>query len=491
MDQYSNISDKGRIDWFTVILYLIFVTFGFINIYAANFDFESRDSESFVLTGNALRQLIWIGTALVLAFVIMKIDVAFFETYALGFFLIGIVVLVLTIFLPPLDVRGTKSFIGIGPFTIQPAEFMKFVIILALARVLSLYNFILMKPKHLLLASALILVPFGIVILQNEMGQALVYLALILVLYREGLPGGVLFMGFAFVLYFIFGVKFSGDADTLFTTGDLIVMLLIQLFMAGLVWTYVKRFKVGLIVLLIPGCLFLGAYLFSLMNIQINWGLVAVIALSMASLYLLYLYFRFRLRTYLFIVLFAVGSFVFHETTEYVFHNVLDAHQSVRIKSLLGMIDDPTGIGWQVRQSQIAIGSGGLWGKGFLEGTQTKLGYIPDQDTDFIFCTIGEEHGFIGTALVMILMMVFLLRLLYLAERQSSIFGRAFGYGVISIILFHVIINVGMVIGFMPVIGIPLPFFSYGGSSLWGFTLMIFVFLRIDKSRKRKFSIDD
>ena len=481
----NDISEKGRIDWFIVILYLLFVAFGWLNIYAANFDLESRGDEGFELAGNALRQLIWIGTALVVAFIIMKIDAAFFETYAFIFFLIGVVVLILTLFLPPLDVRGSRSFLDIGPLRVQPAEFMKFVIALALAKVLSIYNFNIMKPRNLLLVSAIILVPFAIVLLQDEMGQALVYIALVLVLYREGLPGGVLFMGVAAIVYFIFGIKFSDVSLGMFTKGDLIVMSLIIIFTAGLVWSYVKRFKVSLFILLIAGSIFLGAFVLSHFGIHIDWGLTALIALSSVALYLLYLFFRYRVRTYLYIFFFAIGSFLFHESAEYVFTDVLEPHQRVRIEVLLGMIDDPSGAGFQVRQSKIAIGSGGFWGKGFLEGTQTKLGYIPDQDTDFIFCTIGEEHGFVGTALVMVLFMIFMLRLLYIAERQTSVFGRVFGYGVISIFLFHWMVNVGMVIGIMPVIGIPLPFFSYGGSSLWSFTMMLFVLLRIDKMRKR------
>ena len=482
----NDIAEKGRIDWFTVIFYLLFVSFGWLNIYAANFDLESRGDEGFELAGNALRQLIWIGSALVLAFVITKIDVSFFETYAFVFFLIGVVVLILTIFLPPLDVRGSRSFLDIGFIRVQPAEFMKFVIALALAKVLSIYNFSIMKPKNLLLVSAIILVPFAIVLLQDEMGQALVYIALVLVLYREGLPGGILFMGVAAIVYFIFGIKFSETQLGMFSKGELIVMSLIIVFTAGLVWSYVKRFKVGLFVLLIAGSIFLGAFVLSQFEVQVDWGLTALIALSSVALYLLYLFIRFRMRTYLYIVLFMIGSFAFHESAEFVFEEVLEPHQSIRIKMLLGMEDDPQGAGFQVRQSKIAIGSGGLWGKGFLEGTQTKLGYIPDQDTDFIFCTIGEEHGFVGTALVMLFFMIFMLRLLHISERQTSVFGRAFGYGVISILLFHWAINVGMVIGIMPVIGIPLPFFSYGGSSLWSFTIMLFVLLKIDKMRKRK-----
>ena len=482
----NDISEKGRIDWFTVVLYLAFIVFGWFNIFAANFDLESRGDELFEITGNAQRQLIWMGTALIVAFIITKIDVAFFETYAFVFYLIGIVVLILTIYVPPIDVRGSKSFVDIGFMRVQPAEFMKFLIALALAKVLSIYNFNLMKPKNLLLVSAIILVPFVIVLLQNEMGQALVYFALILVLYREGLPGGILFTGAAAIAYFILGIKFSETLLGMFTKGELIVMLLIITFSAGMLWSYVKRFKTGLFILLIAGAVFLGAFVLSYFEVAIDWGLTAFIALSAVALYLLYLFIRYRMRMYLYIFFFAVGSFVFLQSTEYVLNDVLEPHQRVRVELLLGMVDDPRGAGFQVRQSKIAIGSGGLWGKGFLEGTQTKLGYIPDQDTDFIFCTVGEEHGFVGTTLVVVLFMVFLLRLLKIAERQTSVFGRTYGYGVVSIFFFHILVNVGMVIGIMPVIGIPLPFFSYGGSSLWGFTIMLFVLLRIDKMRRKK-----
>jgi rod shape determining protein RodA len=218
---------------------------------------------------------------------------------------------------------------------------------------------------------------------------------------------------------------------------------------------------------------------------MVDWGVVALIALSVVALYLLYLFFRYRRKSYIYIFLFLIGSFAFLESVEYVFYEVLQPHQQMRIKVTLGMEQDLSGAGYHVGQSKIAIGSGGIIGKGFLNGTQTKLKYVPEQDTDFIFCTIGEEHGFIGSTLILILFMLFVLRLLFLAERQTTIFGRVYGYSVVSVFLFHLIINVGMVIGIMPVIGIPLPFFSYGGSSLWGFTILLFIFLRIDKSRKR------
>lgn len=267
--------------------------------------------------------------------------------------------------------------------------------------------------------------------------------------------------------------------------GELIAIILIVIFSAAMVWNYLKRRKEVLIILLLLVLVFLGTYVISFFSVPVDWGITAITAFSMTGLYLLFLFFRNRKKHYLYILLFMIGSFVFLESVEYVFYDVLQPHQQMRIKVTLGMEQDLSGAGYHVGQSKIAIGSGGLTGKGFLNGTQTKLKYVPEQDTDFIFCTIGEEHGFIGSAIIMILYMVFILRLLNLAERQTTTFGRVYGYGVVSVFIFHLIVNIGMVIGIMPVIGIPLPFFSYGGSSLWGFTILLFIFLRIDKSRKR------
>ena len=218
---------------------------------------------------------------------------------------------------------------------------------------------------------------------------------------------------------------------------------------------------------------------------DIDLGLMAIIALVIVSLYLLYLSVRFRKKTYVYILFFVLGSFAFVESSEYVFMDVMQPHQQMRIKSTLGMEKDLQGSGYHVGQSKIAIGSGGVLGKGYLNGTQTKLKFVPEQDTDFIFCTIGEEWGFVGSTVTLLLFTIFIFRLIHLAERQTSIFGRVYGYGVVSIFLFHLMVNIGMVIGIMPVIGIPLPFFSYGGSSILAFTILLFIFLRIDKARKK------
>lgn len=479
----KEIQEKGRVDWLIVGMYLLFVLLGWLNIYAASFDLENATS-MFDLSGRAGMQLVWIGTSLILAFSLMKIDVGFYETYAFVFYFVGITLLLLTLAVAK-DINGSRSWLVLGPIRLQPAEFMKFIVVLTLARVFNTYGFRLMERKNLLLVLGIILLPVVLVILQSETGTALVYLSLVLMLYREGLPGGILFMGVAAILYFILGIKFSNTMVGMISLGELIAVILIILFTAGLVWNYMKRREVSFIIVSIGLLSFLATYIVSLFGVAVDYGLTALVALALVGLYLIFLFLRFRKKTYLVMLLFLVGSFAFLESAEYVFTDVLQPHQQMRIKVTLGMEQDLRGAGYHVGQSKIAIGSGGLSGKGFLNGTQTKLKYVPEQDTDFIFCTIGEEHGFIGSTLIIILLSVFVIRLIHLAERQPTIFGRVYGYGVVSIFAFHLIINIGMVIGIMPVIGIPLPFFSYGGSSLWGFTILLFIFLRIDKSRKK------
>lgn len=477
------IEEKGKVDRITLFLYLLFVVIGWFNIYAASYDLENATG-MFDLSTRAGSQLIWIGTSLLIAFSLIKIEVSFYETYSFLFYLIGIFLLVVTLIVAQ-EINGSRSWLIIGPVRLQPAEFMKFIISLALAKVLNTYDFKLMDKKNLMLVSSIIILPTLLVIFQSETGTALVYLSLILVLYREGLPGGVLFMGIAAIIYFILGIRFSDEQIGMLSKGEIMTVVLIIIFSAGMVWSYLKRKRTFFIIILISSVPFLIALILYFFSETIDWGMFSLISLGVTALHLLYLFLRYRVKTYFYIFLFLIVSFGFLESTEYVFNDVLQPHQQMRIKVTLGMEQDLSGAGYHVGQSKIAIGSGGLTGKGYLNGTQTKLKYVPEQDTDFIFCTIGEEHGFIGSTIVMILFTVFVLRLLKLAERQTPTFGRVYGYSVVSIFFFHLLINIGMVIGIMPVIGIPLPFFSYGGSSLWGFTILLFIFLRIDKSRKR------
>ncbi len=478
----SSISKRGHIDWGTVIFYLTFVLLGWLNIYAASYDLENT-VELFDLSGRAGTQLVWIGTSLLLAFVLMKIEVGFYETYAFVFYLFAIFVLPVTLAVAP-DINGSRSWLVLGPIRLQPAEFVKFVIALALAKVFNIYGFELMRRKSLLIVAGIILLPTLLVIMQSETGTALVYLSFVLMLYREGLPGSILFMGISAILYFILGIKFSDTQIGLFSLGEIISVACIIVSAAGIIWARSKYKKTAVTVFLVGGAIFAGGFLLSFLVENIDYGLVALIAMMAVLLFLIWLFLRYRKKIYFYVLMFVIGSFVFLESAEYVFYNVLQPHQQMRIKVTLGMEQDLRGSGYHVGQSKIAIGSGGLTGKGFLNGTQTKLKYVPEQDTDFIFCTIGEEHGFIGSTLILLLFVIFILRLIHLAERQTSTFGRVYGYAVACVFLFHLLVNIGMVIGIMPVIGIPLPFFSYGGSSLWGFTILLFIFLRIDKSRK-------
>ena len=304
-------------------------------------------------------------------------------------------------------------------------------------------------------------------------------------LYREGMPGSILFTGVAMVLYFVVGIRFA-DVMLSYTStsvGTLVVLVFIQLFTVAMLYVYCRDRREALRLFGITMGVMLVSLLFSLYVIPFDISYVGTIVCVLLILYLLWRFLMTRFRNYLWIALFTLGSLLFFNLADYGLNHVLEPHQRVRINVLLGLEEDLKGAGYNVHQSEIAIGSGGLEGKGFLNGTQTKLKFVPEQDTDFIFCTVGEEEGFVGSAGVLVLFLALILRLIHLAERQPYRFGRVYGYCVLSIFLFHVFINVGMVLGLTPVIGIPLPFFSYGGSSLWGFTILLFIFLRIDAGR--------
>jgi rod shape determining protein RodA len=299
------------------------------------------------------------------------------------------------------------------------------------------------------------------------------------------MPGSILFTGISAVIYFVVGIRFGQELmpDGSTPIGEFAVFSLITVLSALLVNTYCSRKKTVWEILLYHGGSILLALLFSMFVIPFNVVYFLYAECVGLIVYLICLSLRERVMNYFYIALFAIGSVGFLYSADYVFEDVLKPHQRSRIEVLLGMKEDLAGAGYNVNQSKIAIGSGGLLGKGFLNGTQTKLKYVPEQDTDFIFCTVGEEQGFLGASIVLILFMTLILRLIALAERQSSRFVRVYGYCVLSIFFFHLFINIGMVLGLTPVIGIPLPFFSYGGSSLWGFTILLFVFLRMDASR--------
>lgn len=481
---YRKDSIWKTVDWWTIALYVILVMCGWLSVCGASYDYG--DPDFFSLSTRAGKQLMWIGCSFGLGFVLLMIEERFYDTYA--YLIYGILLLLLfgTIFNPH-EIKGSRSWIVLGPVSLQPAEFAKFATALALAKYIGEYTFSMEKGKNLMMALGIILVPMVLIVCQKETGSALVYLSFFLVLYREGMTGAVLFSGICAVVYFIVGIRFSEVMmpDECTSWGDFSVMTLIVIFSALLVKAYGKNYSraFGYILLAGLGTILLGV-LFSLYVIPYDVAVLQAFVFLALCIYLVYLFLRERLRSYLYILFFALGSVGFFYSADYVFNDVLEPHQQVRIKVLLGMEDDPTGAGYNVNQSKIAIGSGGFLGKGFLNGIQTKLKYVPEQDTDFIFCTVGEEQGFVGASAVILLFSVFIWRLIWLAERQSSRFGRVYGYCVLSVFFFHLFVNVGMVLGLTPVIGIPLPFFSYGGSSLWGFTILLFVFLRIDASRE-------
>lgn len=475
----------ASLDWWTFGLFLLLAIAGCLSIYGASYNFDNTGFFNFDQRSGM--QLIWLGMSLFIGVCIMLVDANNFFSWAF-FIYAGIILLLLVTVVLGADVKGSRSWLIIGPLHLQPAEFAKFATSLALARYMGSYNFNIKNSKDYMSVAGLLLLPLGLIFLQNETGSALVFFSLMLMLYREGMPGIILFLVVCMASFFVVGLKYG--QTILFeqtVVGQFVVLLLILVIVCGMVVVYRKdavttRFLLlsNLSVLLL-GVLVnaLGWWIFNLCYLQLGLLIFSFLYLSLQSL-------RNRNVQYVVIGLFALGSAAFLYSTNYVFDEVLEPHQQIRIKVLLGMEDDPSGAGYNVNQSKIAIGSGGLFGKGFLNGTQTKLKYVPEQDTDFIYCTVGEEQGFLGAVFILALYMALLLRLIAMAERQHSVFSRIYGYCVVSIIFFHVFINVGMVLGLLPVIGIPLPFFSYGGSSMWGFTILLFIFLRLDADRSQR-----
>ncbi|TFH25865.1 MAG: rod shape-determining protein RodA [Bacteroidia bacterium] len=461
----------ANLDWISILLWLVIMVFGWMNIYSANI--MEADGSMFDLSQRFGKQLIWIGASLVLAMLLLALDAKFYIyfSYFLYVILLGVLLGVLIF---GREINGAKSWFVIGGFQLQPSEFAKPITALALANLLSSHNYNLKRFWHLVKAGAIIMVPPMLIILQPDLGSVLVYSAFILVLFREGFSASIMMMLAALALLFF---------TTLLLDKALILLLLV---VASLIIYMVasRSFKKGVgnavwiagIFGLFYGINYLLQTEFSLFML----GLASLLPVSMVVVVK-----GFRLREYVRMKILAglIISIVFIISVDFAMNNVLKPHQQHRIYVTLGLEDDPQGVGYNVNQSKIAIGSGGFSGKGYLNGTQTKLHFVPEQSTDFIFCTVGEEWGFLGTTFVILLYAGLFLRLIKLAERQRSSFSRIFGYGFISILLIHFIVNIGMTIGLLPVIGIPLPFFSYGGSSLWAFTMFLFIFLRLDASR--------
>lgn len=366
------------------------------------------------------KQLIWISLSIFVGLVILLIDGKFYSTFAIPIYVVNMLLLVVVL-VTARDVAGARSWIDIGSFKLQPSEFAKSATALALSYYLSTLNIKMDELKTKLIAGLILAIPAGLILLQNDTGSMLVFGAFALVLYREGLSGNFLLFGLSVAVLFIFALLFTPLTMLIILS---VILLIVFLFQRKKTW------KLGI-------------------------GIGSALVVLMGFVY----------------------------SVDYLFHNVLEPHQQIRIDVLLGKADDPTGAGYNVNQSKIAIGSGGFSGKGFLKGTQTKYDFVPEQTTDFIFCTVGEEWGFLGTLVVICLFAALILRIFFIAERQRSTFTRVYGYCVGTILLFHFMINIGMTIGLMPVIGIPLPFFSYGGSSLLGFTILLFIFVKLDGFR--------
>ncbi len=461
----------GNIDWITVLMYLVLIFIGWINIYAAVYNDEH--SNIFDFTQRYGKQLIWIAAALLIAITIFIIDIRFYSYFAYIFY--GILVFTLLFVLVfGAEIKGARSWIQIGSISIQPSEFAKITTALALAKYLSAFNIELNKFKTYLKIILIIFIPALLIYAQNDTGSALVYFAFILVLYRNGLSDSIMFLGFFVVLLFFLALILSK-----------ITIILLIISVAFIVFFILdkqsKNFMYGVLILVVFSGVFYGLSKLVSFNVSPYY----IISVSLASSLFTYFYFAIKKKIkHIFLVsIFLISSILFTFSVDYFFNNILEPHQQERINNLLGIEFDPLGAGYNVNQSKIAIGSGGITGKGFLRGTQTKFDFVPEQTTDFIFCTIGEEWGFVGTFTVIVLFVGLMVRLVFLAERQRTKFSRLYGYGVVSVLFVHFTVNIGMTIGLFPVIGIPLPFLSYGGSSLWAFTILVFIFLRLDAGR--------
>ncbi len=472
----------------TIGIYLILVILGWFSIYGAVYNFEEAPFWDFSFRYG--KQLVWIGCAIVIGIVLLMLDSRIYNVLAYVFYGAMILLLILTIFVAP-EIKGSRSWLVLGPVSLQPAEFAKTATCLALAKFMSGYGYSIARMRDWMSTAAIIVLPMLLIILQQETGSALVYCCLLLVLYREGMNGIFLFLGFLSVVIFILSIRFGAVSvipelpDESY--GLLLVMIIALVIQALFIRIFMKDSKGALIVggatvfFFTVGYILYKSFGFPVPFTYIGYGLIIA-----SFIFCLVLRVKHRLNGYILIGLFGIACIGFSNMADKAFDSLMP-HQQTRIKVTLGMENDPKKAGYNVNQSMIAIGSGGLTGKGFLNGTQTKLKYVPEQDTDFIFCTVGEEHGFIGSATVLCLFLFLLIRLIILAERQRSLFSRIYGYCVASIFFFHLFINIGMVTGLTPVIGIPLPFFSYGGSSLWGFTILLFIFLRLDASRTEYF----
>lgn len=466
----ATIRPYKNIDWLTVIIYAILVAFGWLNIYAANFDPE--DAAGMTMSSEPAKQLIWIGLSTIMIGVLFLIDSKFFVEFAYIFFGVSIILLIMALVFG-VEINGAKAWFKIGPVRFQPAELTKVAASLALARVMSRFNFRMSKSRYIAKMGMVVFLPAVIILLQNDTGSALVYFAFFLVFFREGMSPVVLFIGVLAAFILIASLMYP----------SVFLILGIFLLFAGYIYLSKKK-RMAVISAGITAGGFLVIYgIGEIINWNTGFVLPLIGGIAISSVYLLFQALVKRLPQVGIALIILWGMVGFTYSSNYFFETALSDYQRNRVLVMIGLEDDPQGVGYNVNQSKIAIGSGGFYGKGFLQGTQTKFDFVPEQSTDFIFCTVGEEWGFIGTSLVVVVFLILLFRIIFLAERQHSAFSRIYGYCVAAIFFMHIAINIGMTIGLAPVIGIPLPFFSYGGSSFWGFTILLFILLKLDTNR--------
>ncbi len=479
MENFSDRGIKKSVDWALVVTYLLLILIGWVNIYASIhsdgpasiFDYNFRSGKQFV----------WILTALGLAALILfVVNAQLWESASIPLYLGVLCLLVAVIFLG-VEVKGSRSWFEFGPIRFQPAEVSKITTSLLLATLMSQVNFRITRFKDFLLTALILGIPMVVILAESETGSALVYVGFIFVMYREGFSGWWIFCIGMAALLFILTLTASPYVSILVLAG---VLLLCNGLESNKIGVAFWIFSGVLLILCLLPWIF-GKFSPESFVSKINPLYILVGICVAAVLYLMIVGYRSRHRFLSMSALGLIAGMALVFSTEFIFNNILQDHQRKRIEVLLGMKEDPAGVGYNVNQSMIAIGSGGLHGKGFLGGTQTTFGFVPEQSTDFIFCTVGEEWGFIGCFVVIALYVFLILRIISDAEKSRKAFTRIYGYCVASCIFMHLFINIGMTIGIMPVIGIPLPLLSYGGSSLWAFTVLIFIFIALYRQEKK------
>ena len=473
--------DRGfakSIDWWLVACWVLLVVIGWANIYAS---IHSTEPESIFSWGcRSGKQFVWIMSSLGIAGLVMFIiPPRVYEGLSLPIY-IGVILLLIAVIFLGIEVKGSRSWFAFGPVRFQPAEISKIATSLMLATIMSQLGYRIGRFKDFIITAAIILLPMMIIVLQSETGSALVYVGFIFMLYREGLSGWLIFMVGMAILLFILTISVSPYVAALTLIG--IASFCVCLYSGRFKWWMIIGIPVIILLGFLPHIFRITPFL---AEVNPLWALLGCTAITTPIV--AFQAFRERnMFTHLAIIS-AIGGLLLIFSADFLFNDVLQDHQRKRIEVLLGMKEDPSGVGYNVNQSKIAIGSGGLFGKGYLNGTQTTYGFVPEQSTDFIFCTVGEEWGFIGCAFVILLYVFLIWRIIHDAERSREAFTRIYGYCVACCIFMHLFINIGMTIGLMPVIGIPLPFLSYGGSSMWGFTAMLFIFIALYRNEKKYF----